>query len=162
MIHQLTQSDFKICKSRRNSYMFTNQNTIREIMSCEGIKRSIGIFFPEITDRFVSEKYLDQPLVIVEKEVKMPWGAPFQAGDLIESANRISNMLQGIDDYEFVPLWCETFSGCYMPEAAKNNEETVCLMATKANRGGKKPTVILCPGGKICQSKCGTVWGGPG
>lgn len=73
--------------------MFTNQNTIREIMSCEGIKRSNGIFFPEITDRFVSEKYLDQPLVIVEKEVKMPWGALFQAGDLIESANRISNML---------------------------------------------------------------------
>lgn len=127
--------------------MFSKKDTIREIMDFEGIKKYVTVFFPEIEGGFVPDSYLDEPLEVVEKDIMMPWGVPFPADSFIESAARVLDMMHGNSGYEFIPLWTETPSQGFMPEIAKKNEEIVCLLTTKGNRDGKKPTVIICPGG---------------
>lgn len=126
--------------------MFTNKNTIREIMSLEEIQKYIGILFPPMLCNFVPDVYWDKSLEIVGKEVIMPWGVPFMADGFVESANKIISIIED-KTYEFIPLWSETIVDGFMPEIEKNNKQVVCLATTKINAEGKKPTVIICPGG---------------
>lgn len=131
---------------RKVTKMFTKNNSIEEILREKDLRRYLGVMFPAMFCDLVPETYRDVPLKIVEQEVKMPWGAPFLADELVRAANKMEDIIYN-GSYKFIPLWAEENVDRFLPEAEKNNKESVCLMVSNRNTEEERPAAIICPGG---------------
>lgn len=126
--------------------MYTKNNSIEEILSEKDLSKHLGIMFPAMFCDMVPEAYRNVPLKLVEQKVKMPWGAPFLADELVRVANKMEDIISN-GSYQFIPLWTEENTGRFLPVAEKNDKSSVCLMISNRNTEEEKPAVIICPGG---------------
>lgn len=126
--------------------LFTKNHSIEDILKTDDLRKYIGILFPVMLCDMVPESYKNVPLAVVEQKVKMPWGAPFLADDLVRAANHLEEIIYD-RSYEFIPLWKEESADRFLPEVEKNSKESVCLMTSNVFTKREKPAVIICPGG---------------
>ena len=126
---------------------FTKQNSIQDILEAPITSNYIPFFFPTDLFDFVPKEMWTSTLEEVGKTVRMPWGLPFGADELVHAANTTQEIFSCPNRYEFVPLWGEAGKN-YLPDYAVNSKETVCLMSIRQEiMAQKSPAVIICPGG---------------
>ncbi len=116
--------------------MFTDRNSINEIMAeCPPL---ISVFFDRSFLQLVPEPYRDRPLEEVKTAFLLPWGQPFPADQMVEDANLI---LEGERYWELIPLWSPVLT------VETGDAASVFLMRLKDDLKGKRPAVLICPGG---------------
>ena len=69
--------------------MFTENNTMNEILNTEPVGRTIGNLFPGCFMARVREEHRDHTMAQIAKEDTMEWGAPFLVDAFLEFANLI-------------------------------------------------------------------------
>ncbi len=118
------------------------------------VSRHLRVFFPEIMLDCVPAAMRQLPLSQLERDVVMPWGAPFPAGLLLQAVSLIRDCITD-RKYEFIPLWQEeekrrTMMASYPPFIPQNigdGKESVCLISTNTRTDALRPAAIICPGG---------------
>lgn len=122
---------------------FTKDMSINAILDRPGMKDYIHVFFPKKLLDCVPEKQRRESIAQMENNVKMPWGGPFISEDFLQAAEKATECLEN-KSYKFIPLWVSDNE--YKPKG-NNNKESVFLMTPTKKFLGKRPAVIICPGG---------------
>lgn len=116
---------------------FTKKNSLLEILTAA--KPQISLFFPDELMFLVPENLRTLPLEDWADDFMMPWGFPFPTDDLLRDANMV---MDSENYWRLVPLWSEAG---FTPDS--NDMHSVCLMVLHNQPEGKRPAVIVCPGG---------------
>lgn len=124
--------------------MFQLSDSMGQIMEDEFLKRYIKLLIPEEFIELVQGEDRKLPLEELKTKLYMPWGAPYISEMILQSANYLLEIKEGI--YEFIPLWSEKTEGTFMPEA-DNSKNSVFLLKRKTDTQEQKPAVLICPGG---------------
>ncbi|MBO5999573.1 MAG: alpha/beta hydrolase [Lachnospiraceae bacterium] len=127
---------------------FDRQNTLNEILA--QTRPEIALFFPDSLLCLVPEEYRDMPLSFIEQNMIMPWGAPFPADGLVESAEEIIRAREE-KIWNLVPLWNDDPGRLTLDT---NDEDSVCLLYLDSRLSGTCPAVIICPGGGYENLSC--------
>ena len=154
--------------------MFTMQSTWKEIRTANVLDHALGDLFPTYWLRLLTDEQDEKTMEQIHETVCMEWGEAFWSKPLVNSANMLLETAQK-QNFMFVPLWKKQPDG-WIPDADLNNEEGVWLFTgnpkkdnqafyhftdcesvppypstavpeEKRQQEGRRPAVILCPGG---------------
>lgn len=115
---------------------FTEKNTLTELI--KGTKPEFRLFLPDSLLQMLPEELRDASIDELKNHI-MPWGAPFPAEPILNSAN---DMLNPEKIWKVHPLWKQDEF-----KVNSNNIDSVALMEMKSDLKGVCPAVIICPGG---------------
>lgn len=117
--------------------MFTEKDTMTNIMKTEPVQRAIGNLFPSCWIPCVDLAHWNHSMEKIAKEDKMEWGQDFWSEPFVECANLLMKTVHD-QSFCFVPLWREqetlNFSSGWIPDADGNCEESVWLFTGNPQR----------------------------
>ncbi len=128
---------------------YTYEMSIQDILQAMGreerLQRYFNMFYLKELLDFVPKELWDAPLSEVKRNVVMPWGLPFPAEELMETAE-FSEKESEKPSLEIIPLWEKKPDG-YVPVLYPSTEDSVVILTAAAKGARNKPAVIICPGG---------------
>ena len=125
--------------------MFTLENSMNDILADEFVRAHLSFLFPDDFVAIVPEEYRDVPAKELADKVKMPWGVPYFADGLVESANQIHEFAES-DKYEFQKLWSEITPKGFFP-VSDGTKDCVCLIKYVDTFKEGRPMALVVPGG---------------
>lgn len=142
---------------------YTKYHSMAEILAFPRMAEYLHIFYSDqLLGMFPAELY-DEPVAMVEHFAKTPWEEPFfvVADQLVDTANLIVEICEE-KTRRCISLWDEADGDWSLEKEAKGGKDSVFLLAPEVreeNRGKKRPTAVICPGGgyeAVCFSGEGT------
>ncbi|MCF0132544.1 MAG: alpha/beta hydrolase [Blautia sp.] len=132
---------------------FCLESSTNEILDAVGASPYLGFYFETMFLDLLNDELKAMPLAQVKDLVKMPWGDPFLAENLVDAGNTVYEIMEN-QAVLFFPLW-EKESDSYVPESYDGDKGKVCLYINRdmLESDHRKP-VIVCPGGgyNVCAS----------
>ena len=125
--------------------MFTENNTVEELLAQPGIDAYFGLFCPADFLEMLSAGDKKRTLKELRENVTMPWGLPFPSDLLLQGANQVKQMTEE-ETYHAMALWSAADPSLSL-DIHSNTKSCVSLLIRKDTSEEIKPAVIICPGG---------------